>query len=507
MSSILNEILISIDYSLDTHFFSFKIDEITRNRLSSIEIGGDFENEPKRILVQFTYSRYRLHLKLGNSFEKALSDKSIRISRVNESRNRACFTFNRNNCGFNFEKSLFDVIETLASEMLQSIPIFRRQKIQLIVVSDTHGDIPMMLLPLFLTKQISRVEYNETSGFLCLNTNFNSSCVFNNGDLFPKDISIAYKSKQLKYIGEILNPIIGRDSYLERFIIRMNLACCVYTNYSIVIGNHDARLLNFEYSIFDRLQKREILSRDIFGKPLICGFYFINTDEELTIYSILHGMFEIEETEAVDSIIIRNRTGNVARRINLELNRNGLSLMDEELERKPIKIDWYRTDLSPDEFLKSNYNYLLKILKLIRTERSPTFKKITYIPILGHSFSYDFVQKLDEGQPVPTSNYEFVKLHDSKIDKTLLDNVVCLDSTGNSEMEKFITNVYRTRIEKTNELKIPFIEEKVKLVGGNEDISLFILFILFIVIIIGIIILICLFIKNSNGRIEKTFHD
>ena len=190
-------------------------------------------------------------MRIGNSIDLALENGFTLNLNPIEWRDRVFYTFPNNDDSYKFEENVFDLFETFAVSLREYL--FKKLSITRvfsIANSDVHGDPFLSTLPYFISGQISKLRYDERSGYLSFSFLKNSTKCINCGSI-------------VETIPSKATSRVTRD-----FFIRMTVSLIDSLDSVFIIGNHDGRLINFDYSIF-RNSKLELNNEWLFDKLYI----------------------------------------------------------------------------------------------------------------------------------------------------------------------------------------------------------------------------------------------
>ena len=454
MNPFIDEVFIEANYSRDKHSFEFDIRRLNKTYIN--KIGGElpYSYEYQRLLILTKQSTVRVHLRI-NTVDLACSDPYFEIRRVYDSSNKITFTFESIDVtDYHFHSNLFNVIETISSNLSEIIErLFGT--IVLIAVSDVHGDIPLYLIPFYISRQISKLEYREEIGIISFYTNHVKNCqVVLNGDLLPPNLVNGCSEFRRLFSKKIL-PIFTQ--LINKFI---SISLLSFEKYGIrfvfVIGNHDGPIFNIERELFEE-DGTSITSSSLLSKVYMRYFFGDMYMGEARVVSFMHGIYDMHvETEFVSV-------------------ENGVRIANPN----------YYGKLRPDLFSRSNFDreshHRLEIETInhiieSKSEIIDSSKSLLYISVLGHSADYDLItddKAFDKSNKKTTTprRYRLRVLLDrfDKVELTssILENVICIDSEYNSSINVMIRQLrevicYRDLLYKFRELisfNIPFVEK------------------------------------------------
>ena len=462
MNAFIDEVFIECIYNKSNHIFEYNIERYNKTRLNEIRLsGGKLITDYQRVLILTKSNIIRLYL--SNPFiDEACRDYSFLIKRVITSKNRISCFFDEFDYGYHFHSNLFNVIETIGVELTEIIErIFGT--IVLITISDVHGDLSLLLLPLFIGKRCSRIEFDEELNVISFDENSSSnSVVVINGDLFPKN---DYRSDFYKFN---IKPIF--DRLLIPFISNITLVLIRLLDIRFVIGNHDGPLFNkpirFETS-FDSVEYT-FDNSDLLKYTFVRVFFGDKLGDNTRVISFMHGIYESHEGQ-----LSKRKFTKSFRDPTFESIENGVRIKEFNFDNK-LYHDWYsrRNDFNIDSYRELEEITIRKILNDNSTSIDQS-KSILYLSVLGHSADCDLIYR-NVNSSNELDKFDKLELIESRFDSNLrgviLENVICIDSESNSIVNidtkniiEFIENRIDLLPSRILELRFPFVEEGIQI--------------------------------------------
>lgn len=469
------------------------LNTIARNHRKEIHIGGfdadDIASTQRVLLVYDKNTTVILYLKIhveNIDFSKLKLDTYTKSSTSRYKHHLRYID--------RFVPNTFLLIENIAKELISAInkSLFSFNKtLKLISVSDTHGDVLLFLLPLFMSNMIINLKIDSNT--ISFNT-FNSNIVYiNNGDFYSQTTSQYIKDeikiKRLNRLREYSDELIG----LLVFIFSIETTY-KHLNAYFILGNHDKELLTRHIAIELNDSMKQVLvnrARELFIKEA-SKILDSASEQQIAIFkqvlnnewSLFHSRFdELSIIDCLDisvCVAFENRMflfqhGIFNTTIDRELSvlaKPQLAYIDTindiEIIRTPIlqpgvnilkllKSDFhFYNDTKFD--LNESINYFIERFRslyvtkfdsvnivlghrkgyaLLNDERYYKNKKIQ-VRGFGNKYITEFNDML--GKQKQHNQDIFDNIIKNKESSNLFDCVICLDSIDNSLMNSFLYN-------------------------------------------------------------------
>lgn len=463
--------------------------------------GGDINNGQRILLISPKYGEItRLHINyIGNTLEDALYDSNYLISTltIKSLTDRWKYTFEGVECEFKFHENIFVVIEALSNSILKwIIKVKGIHKPEYACMSDVHGDILLLLIPFYLTRCITRLEYNDSKGIIQFHIPRENGHVIFVGDLFTADqfekrtpyIRIReYQSKVLfPMMRDLVNP------FIKRFITAV-----LHSNieFTFVIGNHDGQLYNRSLSIIFDDTNEEISFRDFISLIYIHYQFSEVYNDKLLSFSFTHGILK-------DKLIVKDYSSGVGNDLVITpiIDQSGSLLIPSLRDGIILYPDWFISKSIDDKAITKLITDETKYMTSNMSHSSKTFDKVIHIPILGHNSDYNLLLSRDRDLKLPRE-LQFSMVMSERCSENwipsgnILENLLCLDYDDNSLIVSEVNNARKYLSEIRNELlpsrhvikKVFGIKRLVPFTGGTSSRNWLMILLLLISILVLIL--------------------